>query len=944
MAVLLLACCAAAQDRAPDPPVLKDVLVSENGGHPQVELVLTSPVEPTTTAATHPDRLIIDLPNTIDASNLPKMQIKSGGLRTIEILHSLDPEATKIVIEVDRALEYEVSTVDNHLNFNFLPASGDTGGALVAAKRGALTGLFHREKSAAPVAVESAKQVPSAAAAGALAGRQLSQPPLSGSVQKAPEMHSKANGSGETSSAKDSNAQTASLGFPSVMVQNKPPGSTIAPTSVSEGHLAQPQSAEKEKAASSSASVTPAVTTASTQPSAAEVNITPEKPQQQASGVAIPTAPVVAATVATPAVSAPPTTSAPPTAAIPEAPENAPAPAPVVAKNSPVESVPVTPPASAQAEPAPQQPPDSSKEQPQVAESNQSQADSANVGSATALMAANTSEPRLAIRAADPNLRTVFRVKYVADGVAYLDGGRNSGLKEGVKLEIRDADGTAKDGTSVAPTDPRVVAELEVSAVAESSSVSDIHDPKRAVKVGDLAYLSSSDADALVQQTALSPTRKYPAVISFTAGDPGDDDMRAEVPRPPLPSVNRARGRFGFDYMGTVSHGAASGSSSSLGMMFRGDITRIGGTYWNLSGFWRGRLTSQSSSGQQTLQDLINRTYHLSMTYSNPNSNWVAGFGRLYLPWANSLETIDGGYVGRKVSDSATVGIFGGSTPDPTSYNYAPNRSIGGAFVNFSGGDFQKFHYSSTMGAGVSMLQWKIDRPFAFFENSLSFSQRVSVYDALQVDSPAGNPVVAAPGPGLSRNFFTVRFQVSKRLELDGNHTYFRDIPTFDPTLISTGLLDKYLFQGFSAGARFEFMKNATVYTQLGRSSRTGDAAASLNQLYGITFTHLPLWALRADFHYAEFNSSFGSGKYKAFSVGRSLTDALEAEVLVGQQSFKGVMTTPGNTWFVMNNLDMNFGAHYFVQGSFTTNRGQMSYDQWMFTVGYRFDSKGHHQ
>ncbi len=559
-------------------------------------------------------------------------------------------------------------------------------------------------------------------------------------------------------------------------------------------------------------------------------------------------------------------------------------------------------------------------------------------------MASNPSDPRLAIRAADPSLRTVFRVKYVADGVAYLDGGRNAGLKEGVKLEIRDADSTAKDGTSVAATDPRVVAELEISAIAESSSVSDIHDPKRPVKVGDLAYLSSADADALVQANALSPTRKYPAVISFTEGDPEDEEVRDEMPKPPLTSVNRARGRFGFDYMGTRSHGSSSASSSSLGMMFRGDITRIGGTYWNLSGYWRGRLTSQSSSGAPTLQDLINRTYHLSMTYGNPNSNWVAGFGRLYLPWASSLDTIDGGYVGRKVSDTATVGLFGGSTPDPTSYDYAPNRSIGGAFVNFAGGDFQKFHYSSTLGAGLSMLQWKPDRPFGFLENSLSYSQRISVYDALQVDSPAGNPAVPAPGPGLSRNFFTVRLQVTPRLELDGNHTYFRDIPTFDPALISTGLLDKYLFQGFSAGARYEFIKNVTVYTQLGRSSRSGDISASLNQMYGITFSHLPLWALRADFHYAEFNSSFGSGKYKAFSLSRNLTDDLHAEIMAGQQSFSGLMTSSGRTWYVMNNLDLNVGPHYFVQGSFTTNRGQMSYDQWMFTLGYRFDSKRHQQ
>ena len=32
------------------------------------------------------------------------------------------------------------------------------------------------------------------------------------------------------------------------------------------------------------------------------------------------------------------------------------------------------------------------------------------------------------------------------------------------------------------------------------------------------------------------------------------------------------------------------------------------------------------------------------------------------------------------------------------------------------------------------------------------------------------------------------------------------------------------------------------------------------------------------------------------------------------------------------------------MQGGFTVNRGELSYNQWMFTLGYRFDSKGKHQ
>lgn len=548
--------------------------------------------------------------------------------------------------------------------------------------------------------------------------------------------------------------------------------------------------------------------------------------------------------------------------------------------------------------------------------------------------------PVLAIRAPDPNLRTVFHVKYVAEGVAYLDGGRSSGLKEGIKLEIIDGDLPSREGFAVFPADPRIVAELEVSGVAETSAVTDIHSPKRQVKVGDLAYLSPDDVQAEVHETALSPTRKYPAVVSFTLDDPQDEEVREQVPRPPMPSVNRIRGRIGVDYMETLTHGSPSMSSAGYGMMFRGDFTRIGGTYWNLSGYWRGRFTSESPSQGQTLQDLINRTYHLSMTYDSPNSGWVAGFGRLYLPWATSLDTLDGGYVGRKLSSTATAGIFGGSTPDPTSYDYSPNRQIAGTFINFTGGDFSHLHYTSTVGAGASFLSWKLDRPFGFLENTISYSQRISLYDALQVDSPASNPVVMAPGAGLSRNFFTLRIQPVSRLELDVNETYFRDIPTFDPTLIGTGLLDKYLFQGFSGGARLEIVKQISLYGQVGKSSRTGDASSSLDELYGITFGRLPLWGIRADVHYARFNSAFGSGNYKSASISRNFGESFVTEVLAGKQAFNSTFTSQDNSWFATGRVETNLGAHYFIQGDYTADRGQMNYDQCLITFGFRFDSK----
>ena len=541
----------------------------------------------------------------------------------------------------------------------------------------------------------------------------------------------------------------------------------------------------------------------------------------------------------------------------------------------------------------------------------------------------------------NPDLRTVFHVKFVQQDAAYIDAGRNEGISEGMKLVVVNAEapGAPSSGTSPAA----VVAELTVVGIAETSAVTEIHVLQRAVVAGDLAYLSDSDLQALVQQHSLSSTRKYPAVISFTEGDDAlDAEARVQdVPRPPLPSVNRMQGRLGFDYFGTHSLDASQANGRDLGVILRADFTRIGGSYWNFQGYYRGTVNSTSAASQATLQQLINRTYHLGLIYDNPTGGWVAGFGRLYLPWANSLDTIDGGYLGRRIHSGVITGIFVGSTPDPTSWNYSPNRQIGGAFVNFSGGSFDALHYSSTSGAGVSLLSWAVNRPFLFFENSVSYRHNFSIYSALQTDSPAGNAAVAAPGPGIGSSFFTMRWSPVQRLQLDFNHTYFRNIPTFDPILVGTGLLDKYLFQGFSGGVRVDLVKEIAIYTELGRSNRTGDSRMALNDMYGVTFGRVPWLDLRADVHFSHFNSSFGSGSYRAASLSRTINERLRVEILAGDQAFTSTLAGNQSAKFVTATVENDVGSYLFTQGGFTFYRGQQqNYNQWMLMLGYRFDSK----
>lgn len=131
------------------------------------------------------------------------------------------------------------------------------------------------------------------------------------------------------------------------------------------------------------------------------------------------------------------------------------------------------------------------------------------------------------------------------------------------------------------------------------------------------------------------------------------------------------------------------------------------------------------------------------------------------------------------------------------------------------------FRYTSTTGIAINMLKWKLDRPFVFLENGVSFRNSISVYHSLIADSPQGLTTDGiTPGAGVSRSYLTVHLQPYRRISFDIYHNYFRDVPTAATALIGTGMVDKLLYQGLSAGVRVEPVRHFFVYTTLARVTK----------------------------------------------------------------------------------------------------------------------------
>ena len=549
-------------------------------------------------------------------------------------------------------------------------------------------------------------------------------------------------------------------------------------------------------------------------------------------------------------------------------------------------------------------------------------------------LAPETGAQQPAAPAAGPaELRTTFEVRYVAPASVYINGGRDEGLQEGFHLTVK----------RLQPGEPLLsaatVAQLVVTGVSAHSAVCDIESSTLDPEVGDMAQISQQDLESLQVIQQSKTARRYAQVVAFTDGDPLDQELRDYVPHAPSPEVNRMRGRISYEFNSIRDHEAGL-STLQHGIAVRMDANRLGGSFWNFTGYWRGRVSTNKSPLQTvTIQDLVNRTYHIGLFYNNPQSLYSIGVGRLYVPWATSLSTIDGGYFARRFGRRARLGAFAGSTPDPTAWNYKPNRQIAGVFANTEIGSFENMRITSTVGLALTRLSWKAERQYAFTESSFSYKQRVSLYHNLEADQLVpGRLGNTESGATVSRSFFTARFQPFSRLTLDLNHNYFRTIPTFDLVLVGTGLLDKFLFTGLSGGLRLELPGGVSLYGNLGQNKRNDDIRKSLNQMYGIGFRNIFGTGIRADIRRSVFNGAYGTGSYQALQLSREVGDRLRVEISGGQQEFRSAFTEDNRGLFMNSSIDWFLSRHYSLGGGINLYRGKVqNYDQTFFSLGYRF-------
>jgi hypothetical protein len=549
------------------------------------------------------------------------------------------------------------------------------------------------------------------------------------------------------------------------------------------------------------------------------------------------------------------------------------------------------------------------------------------------------------IARADRPRQVLFRVLHVEDTAVYINVGRNFGLREGTQLALYRSQSNADSPGSPPSAVGQPIAELKVLIVADSSAVCEISNSVEEVRIGDTGFVTPTEQSKPSDDDVAVQAEDHPIAMSFSNEDPRVDDVRPATEGPgPTPGPGHTGLRIGLDYDSTKVAGGFH--ASEVGFQISSDMTKIGGTNWSFTGYWRGRLRQTFSgydgSQLESLSNRIDRTYHVGLYYESQTSPIFAGFGRLSVPGAPSLPTIDGGYFGTRISEHLKLGAFGGSTPDPSSWDYNPSQHIAGTFVNYEAGDFGRLHLSSTDGIAMTAVHWLVARQFVFFENTVSWKQYLWFYNSTQVDAARTSPVPGAGSnnTGISLTSSSVHVQPVQRLSVGINHSYSNSLPTFDANLLGTSLLDKYIFQGLSFDVRYELPHHIGLFTQFGRAKSIADAKNMWNKMFGVSFGEIMRTGIHADVRYSQFDSTFGKGNYRSISFARNLKQNFQLQFLGGSQSLASPFTSNTSSRFITASAMWTLGPRYFFETGYTWSKGTtMNYQQWNTMFGYRFGS-----
>lgn len=465
-------------------------------------------------------------------------------------------------------------------------------------------------------------------------------------------------------------------------------------------------------------------------------------------------------------------------------------------------------------------------------------------------------------------------VKYRSTTNAYLDGGRAQGVALGDHLTV------VEKGV--------VVAELEVTYLAEQSASCRILSEKRPVRAGDAVVLPVKSAAPAAPAAPSTDSRLQPP---------------AAVPLAATAVASTPSSRRWARYYGGLSLGYSRLWDDTPAQLDFGQKTaRVDLSLWDLGGRplsfqlrFRSRQDdrARSLSSFQPSSERRDRLYEASFRYQPPSDRYAVEAGRLAASPFVGLGYLDGALARVRVASPLQVGLFAGRRAEVEGLGFQGSGEKYGAFLVLApAGRYATAAAEAAVGLVRETAAGEVSREYLSLESRLARGG-LSFFERAELDWNRGwRRDLSGASVQLSNLSASLAYRITPSAQAVLSYDRHQNYRSQWNRTVPEALFDDLLHQGLRGSLS---LGGSGLLFTAGGGVRFKDRSTALNAYSANLGLHSSdLFGLRASLDGIGFSNGYTQGAYASTRLGRPFGRGLDADLAYGA-SFYQVKSTSEN-------------------------------------------------
>jgi len=445
------------------------------------------------------------------------------------------------------------------------------------------------------------------------------------------------------------------------------------------------------------------------------------------------------------------------------------------------------------------------------------------------------------------------QVKYLSADRVYLEGGKDDGIHEGDRFEIR------RDG--------RVTAVLEVAYTSGKSASCRVISQTEDVEVGAIAIRSLvAEKESSVPAETAETRRRETATVDTARGE-----KRA----------GRTSGRVAIQYYSFINDDSEGRdySQPAFRINLRGRDLLDGKVDFRVRTRTRYTIRDLPDSSRLEETEWNNRIYEASLTYQKPGQPIRLRFGRLASSQFSGVGYIDGAMAQWVRSERHAFGLFAGVQPEWQHTDVSTDIQKYGLSYGFDhdSGDHSRFRSNWALVGEYHGSE--INREFAYLQNSYH-NRKLYLHQSAEIElnrdwrkDRAGSSVE------LSNLFATIQYRAHPRLSIGLSYDDRQNYYTFELLNRDELFFDQLSRQGYRANVQLKLPASTFVNANYGYRKREGDEDHTTSYYANIYKNNLFAQGWTVNLRVNGYDNLYSSGTNAALRLGRRFRSGTSVHV-----------------------------------------------------------------